>query len=205
MTPMNLMPRIAANLLGRIRSPRALRMDLLFVAILIGLDVAARLSPHAPNFTPVAASALFAASVLRFRALAIVVPIVGLLLGDAVHGFYDWRVMATVYVALSLPAGAACLPIRLRRARTIVPVMLVCSLIFFLTTNFAVWAFGSMYAASIDGLVTCYAAALPFLKYTICGDLFWAAALFGGYWLSQSVLSNAGSLKAVLVTAQPRT
>ena len=35
-----------------------LRMDLLLVALLIALNVAARLLPHAPGFLPVAASGL---------------------------------------------------------------------------------------------------------------------------------------------------
>ena len=45
------------------RAWRALRTDLAVVAGLVGLDIAARLLPHAPDFTPIAASALFAASV----------------------------------------------------------------------------------------------------------------------------------------------
>jgi hypothetical protein len=186
----NSRPAATAILRRAIYARSAIRTDLLVAAGLIGLDVAARLLPHAPNFTPVAASALFAASVLRFRALAVLIPVAGLLLGDAVHGFYDWRVMATVYGALSLPACAGCLCSRLRGARVIAPVMLSCSLLFFLLTNFAVWAFGSMYAPNFGGLIASYVAGLPFLKYTIAGDLTWAAILFGSYWLTHSVLGS---------------
>jgi hypothetical protein len=206
MTPMTFLPPSASTSLLRMRAPRALWADLLVVAVLIGLDVAARLFPHPPNFTPVAATALFAASVLRFRGLALLVPVAAMLLGDAVHGFYDWRVMATVYAALTLPACAAFVSSRLRGAPMIVPVMLPCSLAFFLLTNFAVWAFGAMYAADLGGLVTCYVAALPFLKYTIAGDVFWAAALFGGYWLlGQLPPARAGLTQAIVVAPQPRT
>jgi len=202
MTPMN---SIAPVLLNRIAALRALRTDLPVAAVLVGLDVAARLLPHAPNFTPVAASALFAASILRVRALSLLVPVAGMVLGDAVLGFYDWRVMASVYAALSLPACAACLSGRLRGPRMMVPVMLSCSLSFFLITNFAVWAFGSMYAASLDGLIACYVAALPFLKYTVAGDLVWAGVLFGGFWLLQHVLlPTAGRATAVAVAARGR-
>lgn len=200
---MSPMPRVTSILHFRMRASRAIGTDPLIVAALIGLDVAARLAPHAPNFTPVAASALFAAGLLRFRALSLLVPFVGMLLGDAVHGFYDWRIMTTVYAALSLPACAACLSSRLRAPRMIVPVMLSCSLAFFLITNFAVWMFGAMYPATMAGLVTCYVAALPFLKYTIAGDLFWAGALFGGYRLLQCVpAAEIGRLKAVVVAAR---
>jgi hypothetical protein len=205
MMPMNFMLPAASNLRNRILAPRALWTDLLLVAILVGLDIAVRLLPHAPNVTPVAASALFAASVLRVRVLSLFVPVAGMMLGDAVHGFYDWRIMAAVYGVLALPACAACLSSRLRRPGVIIPVMLVSSLAFFLVTNFAVWAFGSMYAASAGGLITCYVAALPFLKYTIAGDLVWAAALFGSYWLVQNIIASVGLWNAEAVAIQARS
>lgn len=59
-------------------------MDLLLVAFLIALNVAARLLPHAPGFLPVAASGLFAARVLSIPVLALLVPILGMILSDAV-------------------------------------------------------------------------------------------------------------------------
>jgi hypothetical protein len=37
-----------------------------------------------------------------------------------------------------------------------------------------------MYPHTLAGLATAYGAALPFLPQTVVGDLFWAAALFGG-------------------------
>lgn len=51
----------------RALSARGMELSLNEVALamgLVGLDVVARLAPHAPNFTPVAASALFAGTVL---------------------------------------------------------------------------------------------------------------------------------------------
>jgi hypothetical protein len=70
-----------------------------------------------------------------------------------------------------------------RQFRVVVPVMLACSLMFFVTTNFAVWAFSGIYSLDMAGLVQCYVAGLPFLKHTVAGDLFWTAVLFGGAWL----------------------
>ena len=107
------------------RAWRALRTDLAVVAGLVGLDIAARLLPHAPDFTPVAASALFAASVLRVRALSVVVPLAGMILADAWLGFYDLRIMAAVYGTLALPACAAWLSGRWRRPVMIAPVLRV--------------------------------------------------------------------------------
>jgi hypothetical protein len=69
----------------------------------------------------------------------------------------------------------------------VIVAMLSCSLIFFATTNFAVWAFSGMYPLTWQGLVQCYVAALPFLDKTVLGDLFWTAVLFGGARLAQHV------------------
>jgi hypothetical protein len=178
---------------GRVRVPSS---DLLIVASLIALVAAARLLPHAPNFTPVAASALFAVSVLRVRALALLVPTLGLLFGDAMLGFYNAPVMAAVYAALTLPTCAAFLPQPLRRACMIAPLLISSSLTFFVITNFAVWAFSPMYAANAAGLLKCYIAALPFLRNMLAGDLFWGLALFGSYWAAQSMRAASADTPA---------
>ena len=191
-----------SHLPNAIRPSRALWTDLVVVTALIGLNVAARLLPHAPDFTPVAATALFAASTLRIRALSLAVPLAGIILADAWLGFYDLRIMAAVYGTLVLPACAAWLSGRLRHRAMIVPVLLSSSLTFFVVTNFAVWAFSPMYTASIDGLLKCYIAALPFLQNMLCGDLFWGIVLFGGYWLMQNVRgATHGERHAVAVRA----
>ncbi|MEI8151847.1 MAG: DUF6580 family putative transport protein [Hyphomicrobiales bacterium] len=172
----------------------AFRHDALLAVFLIGFDVAARTLLHVPNVSPVAASALFAGMMLRRRGLALVVPPAAMLIGDAIGGFYDWRVMAVVYAALTLPAVAGILARRHHAPRVVVPVMLAGSLVFFAATNFAVWAFSGMYSADMAGLMQCYAAGLPFLKYTIAGDLFWVAVLFGGAFLVQRLTAQRSAL-----------
>ena len=159
---------------------------------LVGLDIVARVAPHAPNVTPIAASAVFAGMVLRSRALALAVPIAALLLSDLVVGAYDWRIMGVVYAALALPALAA----RWGRARTVVvlaPLVLSSSLLFFATTNFAVWAFSGMYAHDLHGLIHCYVAALPFLWNTVAGDVLWTTLLFGCWWSAKLLFTPATS------------
>jgi len=158
----------------------ALRADLLLALALIALCVAVRLLPHVSNFSPVAAAALFAGAMLGRRSLALAVPVVAMLIGDLVLGFYDWRVMAVVYAALALPALIGMLARNHRVWPVAIGGALAASLIFFVTTNFAVWAFSGMYSLDGAGLIQCYVAALPFLKYTVAGDLFWSVALFGG-------------------------
>jgi hypothetical protein len=170
-------------------------MDLALVAFLIAFDVAARLLPHVPGVWPVAASALFAGRVLRIPALSIVVPVVAVMLSDVALAGDDWRVTLVVCAAVTVPALAGMLSRRWRGAVPVVAAMVSCSLIFFVTTNFAVWAFNGMYPMTWQGLVQCYVAALPFLDKTVLGDLLWTAILFGGAWLVQRtpILARARS------------
>jgi hypothetical protein len=52
------------------------------------------------------------------------------------------------------------------------------SLVFFLATNLAHWAFTSQYEHSPAGLAACFTAALPF--YRPLGDVGWSLAVFAG-------------------------
>ena len=168
---------------------------------LVGLDVVARLLPHAPNFTPVAASALFAGAVLRSRALALAVPIAAMLISDLVLGCPDWRIMMVVYAALAAPAVLGRWG-RPRGAIVFAPLAVSSSLLFFATTNFAVWAFSGIYALDLAGLFACYVAALPFLYNTFLGDMFWITLLFGGWWSARVLLAHRNAAGGVYSLAR---
>src|SRR5665213_2694678 len=152
-------------------------VDFGLVAFLIGLDVVARLVPHAPGFMPIAASALFAGRMMRIPGLAFVVPIAA---------------MGLSTLAVSLPALVGMVTRRWSGIPTTIAVMVPCSLAFFVISNFAVWAFSGIYSLDIAGLTQCYVAALPFLQNTMAGDLFWTAVLFGGAWAIQNRAALAG-------------
>jgi len=162
-------------------------MDLALVAFLIAFDVAARLLPHAPGFLPVAASGLFAARVLRIPALAIVVPVLGMILSDVALPGEDWRIQAVGFAAIAIPAVAGIATRRWSGVLPTVATVVVSSILFFLLSNGAVWAFSGMYPLNWQGLMQSYAMALPFLDKTVMGDLFWTAILFGGAWAVQNL------------------
>jgi hypothetical protein len=165
---------------------RELLSDWALVAFLIAFDVTARLLPHAPGVLPVAASGLFAARMLHRPVLAVIVPLAAMALSGFGLAGDDWRVSLVVYAAIALPALAGMLSRRWQGALPVVVTMVSCSLLFFAASNFAVWAFSGMYPLTLEGLTTCYVAALPFLEKTMIGDLAWTAALFGGAWLVQN-------------------
>ncbi len=54
------------------------------------------------------------------------------------------------------------------------------SVLFFIVTNFGVWWLSDIYSKNVQGLLQCYAAAIPFFRGTLCGDLIGSAILFGG-------------------------
>ena len=62
---------------------------------------------------------------------------------------------------------------------------------FFLITNFA-WLIGSsMYPHTFAGMMSCYAAAVPFFWSTLASDLFYSGVLFGLHaWLSRTVVRS---------------
>jgi hypothetical protein len=175
--------------------------DLLLGTALIGLDVFMRLVPHAWHFTPLAASALFAAAMFRVRILSLAVPLIAMALSDSVMGFYDWRVMAVVYAASVAPAAMAIGVARLRSPLVLLSLAGASSIVFFLATNFAVWAFDGMYTRDLAGLSACYVAALPFFKAAIAGDLFWTCVLFGAYQLVRMLLASTRGDRASGVAA----
>lgn len=147
---------------------------------------ALRLLPHPPNFTPVGAIALFAGAHLERKRWAFAVPLAAMLVSDAVIELLTGRgftsEMPVIYGTFAAIVGIGLL-IRARRT-AVLPVAgaaLASATLFFLTTNFAVWASEHLYARTLPGLVACYVAAIPFFGPTLASDLFYSAVLFGGF------------------------
>ena len=58
------------------------------------------------------------------------------------------------------------------------------SLIFFIITNFGVWAFGSLYEKNLTGLISCYILAIPFFTNTVLSTVFYSYTAFFLYSLN---------------------
>ena len=159
----------------------------LLAVALVGLGIAGRLLPHAPNFTPAASIALFAGCVFPSRKAAVGVMLAIMLAADFMVGFYEPQIMAAVYGMLLLPLAFRAWLNRqggeVRFGRVAVAAV-ASSLAFFLMTNLAVWQV--WYEPTWAGLVDCYVNALPFLKYTLAGDLAWSFGLFGTYAMAMA-------------------
>lgn len=150
--------------------------------LLIPVGAIARLLPHLPNFTPIGGMALFGAA-HGSRRSAIIAPLAAMALSDLFLGSHGSQPF--VYGAFALIAVMGMLVFRngVSTAR-VIGASTASSLILFLVSNFGVWATGTMYPHTWQGLATCYAMALPFLRNTMLGDLFYAGVFFGGYALA---------------------
>jgi Family of unknown function (DUF6580) len=151
-----------------------------------------RFIPHPPNFAPITAMALFGGAYFVNKKLAFLVPIAAMLLTDAIIGFHN--TMFAVYLSFAVIVLIGIKMLKNKRISNIILAAVVSSVIFFVITNFAVWAVGTMYPHDIAGLVTCYTAAIPFYQYSILSDLFYTAVLFGTFEFVQiriPVISDA--------------
>jgi len=147
--------------------------------LLIPFGALARLLPHLPNFTPIGAIALFGAA-RGNRRTALIAPLAALALSDFLIGGH--ATLPYVYGSFVMIALLGMVVFRNGvTAPRAVAASLASSMILFLVSNFGVWASGTMYAPTFDGLLTCYAMALPYLRNTMLGDLFYVGVLLGGY------------------------
>ena len=162
---------------------------LVILAVLIVLGVAGRLLPHPPNFTPMAAIALFAGFIFLKRYMAVIAVVVTMLLTDYFAFGYlsaEWfasKSMWVVYLALLFPVVFKNFLQKKLGLFRVASAALASSTVFFIATNFAVWAFSPMYEKTLEGLVLCYTMAIPFFQNTVTGDLIWSGVIFGTYFL----------------------
>lgn len=152
---------------------------LIISIILLFLGALSRLLPHPANFAPITAIAMFGGLYLP-RRMAFVVPLAAMLIGDVFIGFYSLPIMASVYGSFLL-AGAIGLWVKKRKSfATVLGGTLLSSILFFLITNAAVWAFGAMYPPTLSGLFESYTMGLPFFRNSALGDLVYTGIMVGG-------------------------
>src|ERR1017187_522512 len=119
-----------------------LKPRLIALITIVLAAAASRLIPHPPNLTSITAVALFGGAYFSDRRLAFLVPLAALFLSDLILGFYAH--MEVVYLSFAL---IVCVGLWLQKRRStiyIVGAALASSILFFLLTNFGVWALESL-------------------------------------------------------------
>ena len=147
------------------------------LTLMVLAAAATRLLPHPPNMTSIAAVALFGGAQFEDRRLALVVPLAALVLSDLVLGFHATQ--PVIYLSFVLIALIGLALRGHRRPAWIAGTAVAGSVLFFALSNLGVWAMGGLYPKTLTGLAECYAAALPFFRNSLAGDLLYSGLLFG--------------------------
>lgn len=144
-----------------------------------------RLIPHIPNVSPIGALALFSGMMMSSWG-RVMLPIIAMVISDLFLGFH--ATIPFVYGSFLLIVAIGYF---LRKKVSILSVGLgsfVGSILFFVITNFGVWATSSMYAKNVAGLLNCYNMGLPFFRNTVLGDMFYIAIFFFGYRILKLII-----------------
>jgi len=165
----------------------------LILAGMIFIAAFVRLIPHPPNFAPVAAMALFGGTYFSKRWAAFLVPLTAMFLTDLILGFHS--TMWAVYLCFIIIVGIGMVMIKQKKVSNIFLASVSASVLFFVITNFAVWAAGIYYPKDLSGLTASYTAAIPFFHYTLLGDLFFVALMFGSYELVKAKFPQLAEIK----------
>ena len=160
----------------------------IFVTTAILVAAVSRLFPHIPNFTPLAAMALFGGAYFSDKRLAIIIPLLTMFLSDAalqyITGFGFHNTMIYVYISFVLTSIIGMI---VRSNVTILSVAagsILSSVLFFMITNFGYWA-SNAFSMGVTGLGASYVMGIPFFAPTLAGDLFFNTVLFGAFYLAQ--------------------
>ena len=156
------------NLLGVLKKE-------IFPISLILILAFARLIPHPPNFTPIIAVALVSGYFFKNINLSLLILLVAMLLSDLFIGFYENMIF--VYASLLLITFIFHKISNKINFKNLFFYGFAGSIIFFIVSNFGVWALGSpgvfdvAYEKNLSGLIECYILAIPFFGNTFLSTL----------------------------------
>jgi hypothetical protein len=171
--------------MNKIFTPRVL-----LITVLVAFAAISRFLPHPPNFTPIAAMALFGGSLMNKKYLGFLIPLAAMLVSDFFIGFHD--TLWSVYLSFALIAGIGILMSNKVKVMNVVAASLASSILFFGLTNFAVYF---TYPSFYNNITECYVAAIPFFHNGLLGDLFYSGVMFGGFYLVQLKFPKLAELK----------
>jgi hypothetical protein len=180
------------------------KRNIIMFAALVAIGVFGRLLPHAWNFTPLIATTIFAGVYLG-KKYAFFLPIITMLISDTVVGFYDPKIMLSVYFSFAIAGLIGYCFAKNKKINNLALSAFASSTIFFLITNAAVWFFGNMYSISLNGLFQSYLAGIPFYRNMMLGDITYTIVLFSAYEYSLSVIKKLKTEKESKIFTASKT
>lgn len=169
--------------------------ELTIFTLLLAFGVVGRWISPVWNFTPLAAVTVLGGYYFRQSLPALLLPVGVLALSNILLPTYPhWQVHAAVYAMMIVPLalGRAARGAQgwRQQAKHFAMCGFVPATLFFLVTNFAVWAFTPYYAKTLAGLANCYWMAVPFYRWMLAGDLFYLTTFAGCLALANAALAN---------------
>jgi len=179
----------------------------ILISFLLLVVVAAiyRVIPGRPvNFAPQIAMALFAGAVVKDKLWAIALPILSMLISDLLYqvlyingftdipGFYVGQWQNYILFAAITFIGFM---IKKIKVLNVLLASIAAPTAFFIVSNFVVWSGwqgtrGLNRPKTFEGLMMCYADALPFYLNSVYACIFFSAVLFGTYVLIRKKRTN---------------
>lgn len=153
------------------------KQNILAVGMIVLVAILSRLIPHPANFVPIGALFLFSGARISGKAKYII-PFVVMIISDLFLGFH--ATMPFVYGALILAIFIG----KYIKKTSFNPIFfssILSSILFFIITNFGVWAMEQMYTKDINGLINAYIMGIPFFRNTLFSDLLYSFILFYGF------------------------
>ena len=150
------------------------------------------------GFAPQIAMALFAGSVLSNKKWAIIVPLISMLISDALYqvlyinglssikGFYSGQALNYLFLSIITLVGFF---INKQKALSVITGAVGGATLYFVLSNISVWVGGGLdianqpYPKTVDGLIRCFTEALPFYRNSLWATLIFSGIFFGLYQL----------------------
>ena len=155
--------------------------------VLVLAGAGSRLLRLPPNIAAVTGVTIFAGCAIRNLWLALAVPIAAMALADVVLGWYPD--MAFTYVGMALGVVIARGLLHSLTVPRLIATTFAASLTFFVVSNLGVFV-GGYYGYSLEGLLACYVAALPFWQSSLIADFTSTALVFVLYFALQRAVPS---------------
>ena len=153
-----------------------MKNDLMIPIIMMTLLVVSRMISDIPNFTATIALVMFTSYLIRDKFLSVLVILVSQIISDLYIGIYSSMFFvygAYVFIALLSPIIMNKLSFK-----SVLISSLVTPTIFYIVSNFGVWITGSTYPLSLDGLIMCYVAGIPFFDETLLSTVVFSVTIY---------------------------
>ena len=146
---------------------------ILFAVVLL---IISRSLSFIPNFTPTISLIVFISIMFRNHYILAFIIVLSQLISDYFLGYYSS--MFFVYLGYVSIAIASKYIFKELNFIHVIGTSCISVLIFYLISNYGVWQMMDLYQYNFYGLMQCYIAGIPFLKYSLISTLLYSTTIY---------------------------